>query len=114
MENYSYHPVHFTSDLQKHGTKNTIFALVIEKVCFKYTSEANAEHFLNALQKKYSITVDRKGEKYTGTSLKWDYIQRTITLSMPEYVKKALHKFQHTLPTTPEYTPHAHVAPTYG
>ena len=33
---------------------------------------------------------------------------------MPKYVKQALHKFQHTLPTTPEYAPYAHVAPTYG
>ena len=33
---------------------------------------------------------------------------------MPEYIKQALQKIQHTLPTTPEYAPHAHVAPTYG
>ena len=33
---------------------------------------------------------------------------------MLEYVIQALHKFHHTLHTTPEYTPHAHVAPTYG
>ena len=51
---------------------------------------------------------------YLGISLKWDYIQRTVTLSVPEYVKQALHKFQHTLPTTPKYASHAHVASTYG
>ena len=33
---------------------------------------------------------------------------------MPEYIKQALQKIQHTLPTTPEYAPHAYVAPTYG
>ena len=32
---------------------------------------------------------------------------------MLEYVKQALHKFQHKLTITPEYAPHAHVAPTY-
>ena len=32
---------------------------------------------------------------------------------MPEHVKQSLHKFHHTLPTTPEYAPHAHVAPKY-
>ena len=32
---------------------------------------------------------------------------------MPEYVKQSLQKFQHTLPTTPEYAPRAHVSPTY-
>ena len=33
---------------------------------------------------------------------------------MPEYIKQALQNFHHTLPTTPEYAPYAHVAPTYG
>ena len=69
---------------------------------------------MNALRQKYSITVDRKAKKYIDISLKWYYIQRTVTVSIPEYVKQAIHKFQHTLPTTPEYAPHAHVAPTYG
>ena len=69
---------------------------------------------MNALRQKYSITVDRKAKKYIDISLKWYYIQRTVTVSIPEYVKQAIHKVQHTLPTTPEYAPHAHVAPTYG
>ena len=46
--------------------------------------------------------------------MKWDYIQCNVTISMSEYFKQALQNFQHTLPTTPEYAPHAHVAPTYG
>ena len=33
---------------------------------------------------------------------------------MTEYLKQSLQKFQHILSTTPEYAPHAHVAPTYG
>ena len=69
---------------------------------------------MNALRKKYPITVDRKAEKIICIILKWDYIQRTVTLSIPEYVKQLLHKFQHTLTTTTEYAPHAHVEPTYG
>ena len=32
---------------------------------------------------------------------------------MSEHIKQALHKIQYTLNTTPEYSPHAHVAPTY-
>ena len=33
---------------------------------------------------------------------------------MSEYVKQALHKSQHKIPTTMECALHAHVAPTYG
>ena len=46
--------------------------------------------------------------------MKWDNFQRTVTLSTPEYIKQALHKFQHTLPTITSYAPHSHVVPTYG
>ena len=114
MENFGYHPVRFTAGLWNHETNNTILALLVDSFCVNYTSKANKEHLLNALRQKYSITVDRKTEKYIGIGLKWDYIKHTVTFSMPEYVKQVLHKFQHTLPTTEEYAPHAHVAPTYG
>ena len=83
MERFGYHPVCFTYGLWKYETNNTIFTLVVDNFCVKYTSEANLEHFLNALRQKYSITVDTKDKKYIGISLKGDYIQRTVTLSMP-------------------------------
>ena len=85
-----------------------------QRFCVKYTPKSNAKHFLNVLRQKYSIPVDRGAKTFIDIGLKWDYIQRTATLSMLEYVRQALHKFHHTLLTTPEYNPHAHVAPTYG
>ena len=63
MAKFGYHPVCFTSVLWKHETNGTIFTLLVGKICAKYTSEVNSENFLNALQKKYFITVDRKAEK---------------------------------------------------
>ena len=74
MDKSGYNPVCFTGGLWKHETNNTIFALVVNNFCIKYTSEANVEHFLNSLQQKYSITVGIKAEKYIGITLKWDYI----------------------------------------
>ena len=78
-ETFSYHPVRFTAGIWKQETNNTIFALVVDNFGIKCTSESNIEHFLNALRKKYSITVDIKAEKHIGISLKWYYIQCTIT-----------------------------------
>ena len=51
---------------------------------------------------------------YTGVSLKWDCIQSTFTLPIPEYVKQTLHKFRNTLRNTSAYAPLAHVVPTYN
>ena len=33
---------------------------------------------------------------------------------MPNYVKHALHRLQHSLPTRLQHTPHRHNKPTYG
>jgi len=33
---------------------------------------------------------------------------------MPDYVKKVLTRFQHTLPTKLEFAPYQHVIPNYG
>ena len=51
---------------------------------------------------------------YIGIKLKWDYVHRTVTLSMPSYVHKALHRFQHTLIRGKEYSPHTCAPIQYG
>ena len=43
---------------------------------------------------------------YIGIKLTWDYVHRTVTLSMPSYVHIALHIFQHILRGGKEYSPH--------
>ena len=43
---------------------------------------------------------------YIGIKLDWDYVRRTVTLSMPNYVCKALHIFQHIMRGGKEYYPH--------
>jgi hypothetical protein len=47
-------------------------------------------------------------------ALDWDYINRTVDLSMPGYIKAALHKYQHAAPARPEHAPHTWNQPIYG
>ena len=56
-----------------------------------------ADNFLNALREKYIITVDMEVTVYIVIKLDWDYVNRAVILSMPNYVCKALHRFQHIL-----------------
>ena len=44
----------------------------------------------------------------------WDYVHITITLLMPSYVRKKLHKFQHILIGGKEYSPHTYAPIHYG
>ena len=87
---------------------------MVDDFLVQYSSSIDAEHFLYALRQKYTITVDRKAKKYIGINLKWYYSNHKVELSMPEYVKHALHKFQHLLPCRPEHSPYVQNAPIYG
>jgi hypothetical protein len=47
-------------------------------------------------------------------TLDWDYKKRTVDLSIPGYIKAALHKYQHPAPAHPEHAPHTWNPPIYG
>ena len=72
------------------------------------------DHLQQALKDKYNIKEDLTGNLYCGIHLKWDYNKRTVKYSMPNYVKHALHKFQHSPPTREQHTPHSWIPNVYS
>jgi endonuclease I len=80
----------------------------------KYVGCEHAEHLMKCIKKNYNISSDWKGSAYCGLTLEWDYKNRTVDLSMPGYIKAALHKYQHASPTRPEHAPHTWNPPVYG
>ena len=87
---------------------------MVNDFVIKYISEKNIEHLLDVLKEQYSITEDWTAKVYIDITVKWDYVARTVDISMPQYVEKALKISQHILPIIPEYAPHAQAAPVYG
>ena len=51
---------------------------------------------------------------YIGIKLERDFLHKTATLSMPNYVHKALHIFQHIMIGGKEYSPHNCASMQYG
>ena len=51
---------------------------------------------------------------YIGIKLTLDNVHITVTLSMPSYVNKALHRFQHILRGGKEYSPNTCSSIQYG
>jgi hypothetical protein len=47
-------------------------------------------------------------------SFKWEYANKHVDLSMPDYIKDALHKYQHPMPNHLQYAPHNWTFPAYG
>ena len=72
------------------------------------------DHLISALQAKYDVTQDWAEGLYCKITLKLDYKARQLDITMPSYVKYALHKFQHPSPTRPHHSPHQWISSNYG
>ena len=97
MSPFGYHPMQQTPGIWVHDSRQTIFSLVVDDLCVQYCSTEDADHFFKYLRAKYLITFDMEATVYIGIKFDWDYVHRTVTSSMPSYVRKALHRFQHIL-----------------
>ena len=92
-----------------------MFSLVVYDFGVKYTSKNHAFRLIDTLKKKYpSITIDWSGRIFLGVYLYWYYTKLTVTLSMTNYVNKALSRFQHKKPKHDQHSPHPHTTPNYG
>jgi hypothetical protein len=109
-----YHPTGHTPGLFRHSTRPTIFNLVVDDFGVKVVGNAHATHLINTLRKHYDVTIDHKGELFCGITLDWDYPARTVDLTMPNYVPKALARLRHPAPKRPQHSPHPYSAPVYG
>ena len=114
MAPFGYHPVQHTPGLWFHDNIHTIFSLVVDYFCVQYSSTEDSDQYLNALRSKYLITVGMEATVYIGIKLEWEYVHRTVTFSMPSYVRKAFHRFQHILRGGKYYSPHTCSPMQYG
>jgi hypothetical protein len=109
-----YLPTQHTHGLWTHDTHPISFSLVVDDFGVKYVGGEHAEHLMACIKKKYNIFSDWNGTAYSGLTLEWDYKNSTVDLSMPGYIKAALHKYQHPAPARPEHAPHTWNPPIYG
>ena len=114
LEPKGYFQCHHISGLWRHRWRPVIFSLVVDDFGVKYVRKQHADHLCDSIREHYSITEDWAGELYCGITLKWDYINRTVDLSMPGYVAAALHKFQPPTPPHAQHAPHKWREPIYG
>jgi hypothetical protein len=114
LANDGYRPTTHTHGLWTHDTRPISFSLVVDDFGVKYVGREHAEHLMACINKNYNISSDWNGTAYCGLTLDWDYKKRTVDLSMPGYIKAALHKYQHPAPARPEHSPHRWNPPIYG
>jgi hypothetical protein len=114
LAQHGYHQSKHIPGLFTHETRPTVFCLVVDDFGIKYLTDDDAQHLQSCLESKYKITTDYEGTSFLGMTLKWDYVNRTVDISMPGYVERALQRFGHHKPPKPEHSPHAWNKPQYG
>jgi hypothetical protein len=110
---HGYHQTKFTPGLWRHVTRPIQFTLVVDDFGVQYVVKEHAQHLIDALETDYTVSKYWTGGLYCGITLKWNYVNKNVDLSMPGYIKDALHKFQHPLPKLPQYAPHNWTVPAY-
>jgi hypothetical protein len=109
-----YVPCKHTHGLWRDTKSDLMFTLVVDDFGVRYTKKADATRLMDTLKLQYKVSEEWAGTRYIGLTLKWDYVRRTVELSMPGYVKRALSRFSHPSPTQPQDLPHPWTAPRYG
>jgi hypothetical protein len=105
LSKHGYRPCQHTHGLWKHNTRPVHFSLVVNNFGVQYIGREYADHLLTALNTYYPTSTNWASSLYCGISLKWDYQNRTIDLSMSGYVQAALDKFKHARPCLATHTP---------
>ena len=88
--------------------------LVVDDCGVNYVGKQHANHLLHALEEHYEISTDWAEKLDCGITIAWDYINRTVDLSMPNYIPAALHKYNHPAPKQPQHAPSPWTRPSYG
>ena len=81
------------------------FVLVVADFWIKFEDAQHKKNLLDTLGKYYDMSVDWMGSLFHGIILKWEYIDHTIDIFMPNYIAKTPHPFQHNPPSKPKHAP---------
>ena len=114
LQQDGYHPIPHTDSNWRHEKYPTIFCLCVDKFGVKYFSKSELNHLITILLKNYKISTDYSGTNYCRLNIEWNYDQGYVDIPMPDYILKALKKFQHQQPQSPQFSPHQWTRPQFG
>lgn len=104
-----------TTCLFRHSSLPIEFTLVVDDFGISYKSKDAADYLVKTLKLLYPIKVDWTGSSYLGYTVQDSGTgnDRTISLSMPRYIEKALKRFN-IVPTGNVKSPEHHTAISYA
>ena len=85
---FGYYECVNTPGLWTHKTRPISFTLVVDDFGVKYVNQEDVDHLIASIKQTYTLTEDWLGDLYCGIKLKWDYVNRTVDISMPGYITR--------------------------
>jgi hypothetical protein len=111
---FGYHKCVDTLGLWKHESWPLTFTLVVDDFGVKYENKEDVDHLIASIKSTYKLTKDWMGNLYCGISLDWDYVNQTVDILMPGYIKKKLQEYNHMLPEQMQACPYTPAPKKYG
>jgi hypothetical protein len=97
-----------------HDTCLNLFSLMVDGFGLKYINQDKAKHLIASLKMSYKITEDWSGDLYYHIALKWDYIIRTVDISLARYIKKKIQEYGHLVPHQMQKSPYSPEPKKFG
>ena len=105
---FGYYECENTPGLWYHVARPISFTLVVDDFGVKFVGKEHAEHLIASLKSTYQkLTEDWSGSLYCGITLDWDYVGRTVDISMPGYIRKKLQEYMHSIPRRIQHCPYS-------
>ncbi len=97
-----------------HRTRPIWFTLSVDDFGVKYVDKEHTNHLMLVLCGFYEIEEDWMESLYYRTNLNWNYQDRYLDISMPNYVSRQLLKYTLQPPKQPQLCPFSPAPTNYG
>ena len=104
----------YTPGIWHNKTHKITFALCVDDFGVKYFWKDYARHLINAMKDHYKVTIDWEGKIYCGLNIDWNFNKGLVYVSIRNYVRHVLLKFELKPPGKHQHAPHQWTAPVYG
>jgi hypothetical protein len=88
-----YRPTQRAHGLWTHASHPISFSLLVDDFGVRYVGRAHDEHLMTYTNQNNNISSDCNAGAYYSLTLDWDYKNYAVDLSIPGYIKAALHKY---------------------
>ncbi len=114
LEPFGYFKHANTPGLWYHKMQPISFTLAVDNFGVKYVKKEDVDHLIASIKKAYALTKDWTGNLYCGIALDWDCVNCTVDISMPGYIKKKMHEYNHIVSRTGQTCPYSPTPNQYG